>query len=101
MSKPRLYAVVQSVWGSGDVGGTLYDHEGEPIHGHMSSSEAWLWRDLTIGFRDRAQLLDERYPNGYDVVQLGRDAKEGDFAELHRLWDEHHPGWRDDSGEEK
>lgn len=92
--KATLYAVVTSAWGS-DVAGTLCDHEGEPIHSHVSSSEHWLWRDLTTGFPDRARALDERYPGGYEVVRLGRSASEAEFAPLHALWDARSPGWRE------
>lgn len=98
--KAMLYAVVTSAWGS-DVGGTLYDHEGEPIHGHMSSSEWWLWRDLTTGFADRARALHERYPDGYDVTYLGRDATPEQFRPLHSLWDVRHPGWRTSTDQEE
>ncbi|MFT4281198.1 hypothetical protein [Microbacterium sp.] len=94
-ARVMLYAVVTAAWGSGDVAGTLYDHEGEPIHGHMSSNEWFLWRDLTTNFPDRARLLDERYPDGYDVTCIGKNAGEEEFAALHALWDAHHPGWRD------
>lgn len=96
-----LYAVVTAKWKSGDVEGTLYDHEGGDIHSHMSSSEWWLWRDLTTGFPDRAKKLDELYPEGYEVVHLGWDATKEDFEPLYALWDKSHPGWREGTDERR
>ena len=95
-AKPTLFAMVTAVLG-GDVAGVLYDHEGEPLHSHFSSSEGWLWHDLTTGFTDRREQLEALYPDGYEVVKLGRNATEEDFVALHTLWDERHPGWRDEN----
>lgn len=99
MSKAMLYAYVTGRFSSGDVAGTLYDHEGEPLHDHLSSSEGWLWHDLTTGFRDRAEKLDALYPDGYDVTCIGFDASDEARAPLFALWDKNHPGWRDATDE--
>lgn len=98
-AKPTLFAMVTEAWGGGDVAGVLYDHEGEPLHSHISSGEAWLWRDLTTGFTDRRERLEALYPDGYEVVKLGRNATDDDFTALHTLWDERRPGWRDGNEE--
>ena len=41
------------------------------------------------------QALEALYPERDEVVKLGRNATDADFAEIHARWDEHHPGWRE------
>lgn len=50
-----------------DVQGVLLDHEGEALWSHHSSSRTWLENDLTKATR-RAEVLRERYPDGYNLV---------------------------------
>lgn len=95
MTKPRVYAVVTAKYGHSDVGGQLFDHKGEPLWSHLSSSEGWLWRDLTTGFTDRREALEAKYPEGYDVMCLAERSPDEDWKPLHDLWDQNHPGWRD------
>lgn len=50
-----------------DVQGVLIDHEGEALWSHHSSDRTWLERDLTQATL-RAEVLRERYPDGYHLV---------------------------------
>lgn len=74
--RTKLYVVEQSKWPTGDIGGCLMTAAGEVIYSHMSSSPAWLLRDLTTNFR-RGDELAERFGE-YEVVQvhLGSDLPE-------------------------
>lgn len=71
-SRPVVYVVVQSRWGD-DYGGCLLLESGEILWEHVSSSVAWLERDLTDGFRDRREQLAARFPDGYVVVVADAD----------------------------
>lgn len=67
-----VYVVVTAQWNS-DIAGCLLLDSGEVKWEHMSSGQGWLVRDLTSGFADRRAELERIYPNGYDVVLVGRD----------------------------
>lgn len=98
MPAPRLYMLVTHTYGT-EVVGTLYDHQGEPLWQHMSSSLEWLRLDLTSGFASRREDLASRYPEGYEAVLVNRDMDNPDatyYAELVALWDANHPGWREE-----
>lgn len=98
MPAPRLYIFITYRLGT-DVGGTLYDHEGEPLWSHLSSSVEWLKVDLVGGFTSRREDLAKRYPDGYEVVLVNRDIDNPDatyYAELVALWDSLYPGWREE-----
>jgi hypothetical protein len=71
--RPTLYIVAardESAY-TGDIAGALYTADGELLWSHVSSTTGWLRRDLTTGFTDRKYALEQRYPDGYDVVWNG------------------------------
>lgn len=67
-TKPTVYVIPEGKWSTGDVSGCLLLPTGEVIAQHISSSEAWLVRDLTTSFADRRTDLEQRYPDGYEIV---------------------------------
>lgn len=71
--RPKVYIVVEGRSPFGDVTGVLVTVEDGPLWSHSSSDIEWLRNDLTTTFPDRKALLDERYPDGYDVVLLDGD----------------------------
>lgn len=46
---------------------------GEVLWDHISSGKEWLIRDLTNGFADRREALEQRFPDGYDVIYADAD----------------------------
>lgn len=92
----RVYVLVEGRWGSGgDVGGSLWDDQGVCLWEHVSSSVTWLRQDLTVGFSHRAQTLNEKYPDGYEVVMIDGEKDHAVYDELAAIWDRTIPGWRD------
>lgn len=73
--RPKVYAVPQASWKTGDISGSLLLDNGEVPWSHISSGEHWLLNDLTTSFRDRAERLLELYPDGYDVVWVDGDGQ--------------------------
>ena len=69
--KPKVYVVVTGRFGGpddgGDVAGSLMHADGSITASHCSSNLSWLQRDLTVGFKDRREALEARYPDGFDV----------------------------------
>lgn len=90
--KGTVYVIVGAKWQGGDVAGSLLLDTGEPMWGHMSSSEGWLWRDLTQSFNDRRQQLAQRYPDGYSVVWCISDNHiPAEVLEANKAWHDAHP----------
>ena len=55
----------------------------EVLWRHTSSNMDWLRRDLTTQWSDRRLELQNRFPNGYEVVELdGRVAMPSEVAAL-------------------
>lgn len=68
----EVYIVVLAKHSSGDVSGVLADQQGI-LWGHTSSSMDFLKGDLTTTFTERRMTLEDRYPDGYEVVVLDND----------------------------
>ena len=66
-----------------DILANALSEYGEGLGSHMSSSESWAQYD--IGER-RASRYSEWYPNGYELVWLGKLPKEGDNVGFDLAW---------------
>lgn len=64
----RVYA--EDVNRPGDIGGSLSTPEGEVLASHLSSSIHFLRTDLTTQFRHHREMLEERFPDGYEVIEV-------------------------------
>jgi hypothetical protein len=80
--KPTVYVVALHGWDKTDIGGVLMTAEHGALGGHVSSSLAWLERDLTTGSH-RAKL-DELYPGGWTVRTINAIGGEEIPAEIQK-----------------
>ncbi|WP_018502923.1 hypothetical protein [Parafrankia discariae] len=67
---PKVYVAPFGAWPHGDIIGGLITEDGTVLWGHVSSSAEWLRADLTTSFENRRDTLDQRYPDGYEVVTV-------------------------------
>lgn len=77
---PKIHALCYSIPEfPNDVVGIAVDEDGVVIASHISSNQDWSRQDM-VGSGWKDEVYNERYPQGWEAVWLGR-FKESDWTE--------------------